>query len=89
MEMAGILRISGILGIMLNGQVPKIPNIPSRYYIMLFFLENPHNRLFFIRLCGFSLSPNNFITSIPRTSYGHFLRHSQKSAEIFGMTILP
>ena len=89
MEMAGILRISGILGIMLNGQVPKIPDIPSRYYIMLFFLENPHNRLLFIRLCGFSLSPNNFITSIPRTSYGHFLRHSQKSAEIHSNILSP
>ena len=28
----------------------------------------PHNR-FFYRLCGFTLSPNNLITSLPRTSF--------------------
>ena len=36
MVVSGILRISGILGIMFNGQVPKIPDIPCLYYFMLF-----------------------------------------------------
>ena len=60
--------VSGILRIMFNGQVPKIPDIPCLYYFYVVFRSDPHNRYFFNRLCGFILSPNNLITSLPRTS---------------------
>ena len=62
MEMAGILRISGILGIMLNGQVPKVPDIPSRYYIMLFFQKIRITDCFLFDYADF---PCRLITSLP------------------------
>ena len=82
MEMAGILRISGILGIMLNGQVPKIPDIPSRYYIMLFFYKIRITDCFLLDYADF---PYRLITSSP-PSYGlptdTFSAHLKKSAGI-------
>ena len=43
---------------------------------------NPHNRLFFIRLCGFALSPNNLIASSYGLSTDAFSAHL-KSPQIF------
>ena len=42
----------------------------TAYYILHFLQNNnPHNRFFFYRLCGFALLPHNLITSLPRTSF--------------------
>ena len=45
---------------------------------IIYKTTNPHNQFFFIRLCEFTLSPNNLITSILRTSCGHILSPPQK-----------
>ena len=42
------------------------------------YLQEEAKQKFFYQLCGFALSPNNLITPIPRTSYGHFLSPPQK-----------
>ena len=54
--------------------------VPKMYemYPSIDSTTNLHNRFFLIRLCGFALSPNNLITSILRTSCGHFLSPPQK-----------
>ena len=39
------------------------------YFCVPFKSINPHNRLFFYRLCGFALLSYTLITSLPRTSY--------------------
>ena len=66
--------------------------IYPKYYLFFFFsiqTTKPYNRFFFYRLCGFSLSPNNLITSIPRTFREHILRQSQMSAEIHSKILSP
>ena len=61
-----ILRILRKLWILTN---LKILNFLTYILIAIYETTNPHNRFFFYRLCGFTLSPNNLITSLPRTSF--------------------
>ena len=63
-NIAWVFWVNRVFGVFLI--YPKYP----KYYLFFFFsiqTTNPHNRFFFIRLCGFSLSPNNLIASTPRT----------------------
>ena len=63
-NIAWVFWVNRVFGVFLI--YPKYP----KYYLFFFFSSqtaNPHNRFFFIRLCGFALLPNNLITSILRT----------------------
>ena len=87
-NIAWVFGVNWVFGAFHLPYIPYIPQILSLCFFFPIQIANLHNRFYFILLCGFTLQPNNLITSfygLPANTLSNILK---KSVEIYLVDIL-